>query len=301
MTITATHRLALVVALVVGLLATSVARADIGVGLYAPSAPFDGPVARLEFVSALAGRLGKPYVGRAYAKASDFAAAVKRGDIQFAVVDAPYLAALGVPYTVLAAAQRSGATAAPWYLVTSTSAKNLIELKGKSVAIPAIGAREEAFLTQVLFEGELGREHFGKIVPAPDALSALASVAHGRADAALVPGGIALPDGVHRVATLAPISWPVFVALPGASDVTDVSVAVTGFTGLQVFERFTRVGPEELRALAARFTHVEHRPQLVVPALHWTGAGLLSGRSFAIERPDVLIYLAVPAFSAEQN
>lgn len=298
MTMTATHRIALFVVL----LATSVARADIGVGLYTPSAPFDGPVARLEFVSALAGRLGTPYVGRAYAKASDFAAAVKRGDIQFAVVDAPYLAALGVPYTVLAVAQRSGATAAPWSLVTSTSAKNLLELKGKSVALPAIGAREEAFLTQVLFEGELGKEHFGKVILAPDALSALASVANGRADAAIIPGGpggVALPDGVHRVATLAPISWPVFVALPGASDVTNVSAAVTGFTGPQVFERFVRVGPDELRALAARFARAERRPQLAVPSMHWTTAGLLRGRSFAIDRPDVLTYMAVPAVRAE--
>src|SRR5262249_16173845 len=66
-----------------------------GIGLYAPTAPFSGPVARLDYVTGLAERLGGDLVGRAYAKAADFNAAVKRGELGYAVVDFAYLAAVG--------------------------------------------------------------------------------------------------------------------------------------------------------------------------------------------------------------
>jgi hypothetical protein len=278
------------------LLCASVAHADggVGVGLFAPSAPFDGPVARLDFVSALAGQLGKQYTGRAYAKATDFIAAVKRNEIKFAVVDAPFVAALGVPYTVLATCERNGTPSSSWELVTSSTARNALELRGKTLAAPAIGAHEEAFVTQVLLEGELPKEHFGKILYLPDALSALAAVEHGRADAAVVPAGLPLPAGVRKLATLTTVGWPVLVALPGAESADAVTASALAFHPPQVFDKLVKGGGDPVRALADRFGHSERRGPMAVPGLRLTAAGLLGSRTFAIARPDLATYMAVP-------
>ncbi len=44
--------------------------------------------------------------GKVYARAGDFAGAVKRGEVTLALVDATYLAATGGNYTIVAAALR---------------------------------------------------------------------------------------------------------------------------------------------------------------------------------------------------
>jgi hypothetical protein len=273
----------------------------VGVGLFTPSAPFDGPVARLDFVSALAGQLGKQYTGRAYAKATDFIAAVRRSEIRYAIVDAPFVAAMGVPYTVLATCERNGAPAASWELVTSTTAKNALELRGKILAAPAVGAHEDAFVTQVLFEGELPKEHFGKILFLPDALSALAAVEHGRAEAAVIPGGLPLPAGVHKlvtlttaVVTLTTVGWPVLVAFAPGAENEAVAAAALGFHPPQVFDRLVRAGAEGVRTLSERFAHGERRGPMAVPGLRLTAAGLLGNRTFTIPRPDLATYISVP-------
>jgi hypothetical protein len=284
--------------LVMVMAAAGGARADGGgVGLFTPSAPFEGPVARLDFVSGLAARLGPGYVGRSYARATDFVAAVKRGEIRYAVVDATFLAALGTPYTVLAEAQRGGATSTTWEVVTQVAtARSLVDLKGKVIAVPAIGAREEAFLFQVLLEGELPREHFARVVYAPDTLSALASVEHGRADAAVVPAGLPLPPGAHRVAALGAIGWPVLVALPGVAvaEAHGVAQVAQGFVPSKVFDGFVAGGDDAVRALTTRFAHaarLDRRPPLAIPALRLPTAGLVGTTRLGVVRPSALTYI----------
>ena len=262
------------------------------VGMFAPSAPFAGPVARLDFVSALAAHLGAGWTGRAYAKAGDFVAAVKRGELQYAVVDAPYLAALGVPYRILATAERGGATAAPWEVVSSSSATSLLALRGKTVAIADIGARGDSFFTEVLLEGEVGKDFFAQVVPAPDALSALAAVERGRADAAFVPSGLELPSGVRRVVTLRTISWPVLVALSGTGDPA-VTEAAGSFRG-QVFTRFVAGGGDAVRNLEGRFARRIRRAPLLIPDLRESASALAGGRAFSVPRPDPRTYIVTP-------
>jgi hypothetical protein len=267
------------------------------IGLYAPTAPFDGPVARLDFISALAahigGKTGKAMTGRAYAKASDFNAAIHRGDLHFAVVDASYLSSMGVSYTVLAVAERNGSTQATWEVVTSAPAKSVLDLRGKTVIIPAVGAREDAFVNNVLLEGELPRDFF-HITTAPDALSALAAVEHGRAEVAIVPSGLARPAGVHKVATLGQVSWPVLVALPGAgqSAADELAAAAGSFSGGAVFQRFARGGADPGHDLGERFSKVDRHAPMAVPQLHLAASTLLAGRKFSIARPEVTGYVA---------
>ncbi len=78
----------------------SSAHADtITVGLFAPTAPFPSTAARVELASKLGEDVGKALgetgVGKVFARAGDFAAAVKKGEVAVALVDASYLAVAG--------------------------------------------------------------------------------------------------------------------------------------------------------------------------------------------------------------
>ena len=212
------------------------------------------------------------------------------------MIDAPYAAAAG-GYRVLATALRDGGATVAWQLVSS-GGKNLAGLKGSVVAVPDIGARQNDFVMRVLFESELPDGHFGKVLEAPDSLSALAAVEHGRAQAALVPAGLPLPGGVARVLTLAPIGWPVLVALPKAdeADGDKVAAAAAAFGGAGVFSGFQR-GDAGLRAVAGRFSRPVRRGPLAVPAPRLAVDTLLAGRNFKIDRLDVTTLVEAPALT----
>ncbi len=187
---TAAKRLLVLVALCLAV----PARADtVTVGLFAPSAPFPSTPARLELATklgdALGSALGGSGVGKVFARAGDFQAAIKKGDVTVALVDAAYLANAGGTYTVIAEATRGGESVHGWQLV-ARSADKLGALKGKHVLVPSIGGREPEFLLNVLLGGEVGKDYFGKLEAAPDTASALAALGLGKADAAVVPASV---------------------------------------------------------------------------------------------------------------
>jgi hypothetical protein len=189
-------------------------------------------------------------------------------------------------------AERGGATTAPWELV-STGASDLESLRGKSVAMPDIGAKNDAFLNEVLLAGDVGPGFFGQVTYSPDALSALAAVERGRADAAFVPASLTLPAGVRRVTTLKAVSWPVLVALPGTTPSGAVIDAAARFKS-DVFARFVPGNGDDVRLLAARFARKLPRAPLISPEIRGSVAALLAGRSYEIARPDPRAYLQKP-------
>jgi len=286
-------------ALALVLTGRAAAEDTVTVGVYVPSAPFNGPVARLEYASKLAAQvgpaLGRKGVGKAFARAADLQAAIKRGELEYAVLDGPYLAALGVPYKVLAASQRGGASEVAWEVVTTEAAKNLNDLAGKTVVLPEIGGKGDDFLSRVLLEGELPASHFGKVIQAPDALSALAALGHGRAQVALVPASLTLPGGARRLASLGLVPWPALVALPAAreGEPEKVAAAATRVSG-DVLSGFERSGGDAYRSLARRFGRVQHRGPLAVPPQRLAVGDLLGGKSFAIPRAEVTAILPNP-------
>lgn len=290
----------LVIAIVLAL-ATATAHADdLGVGLYAPAAPFAGTSARQDYVSRLAKHLGAATgvkaVGRVYSRAGDFASAVKAGDLQFAVVDAAYLASLGSPYTVLAVATRGGDTDSSWQLVTRGSESTIAELKGKTLLCPAIGGRETEFVTNALLGGEIGKGFFAKIDTSPDVASALTALGLDRADAAVFPGGLDLPSGATKLATLPSVPWPVLVAFSSASGErrTQVLDAVGTFDGGDILGGFDRGGGDAVKALARRFGKSERRGPMVTPRLEVTVSDLVQVRKPAITRVSLTSLLAQP-------
>lgn len=286
---------ALVVALVLGSVA---AQADtITVGLFAPTAPFPTTAARVELASRLGDEVGKTLgvsaTGKVFARAGDFAAAVKRGEVSVALVDATYLAAAGGNYTVLASSVRAGDASHSWQLV-ARGAKKIGDLRGKRVLVPSVGGRETDFVTAALLGGEVKKDFFASIEAAPDTASALAALGLGKTDAAFVPAGVELPAGASVVVKLPAIAGPVLVAygsLPAAQRTT-LAGAATSFHGDATLSGFKAADADAVRALAYRFSPPVKRGPLAVPAIRLLVGDLVEGRTFTIERTPATAFLA---------
>ena len=268
------------------LLASVSARADtITVGLFAPSAPFPSTAARVEFATKLGEHfgkaLGKTATGRVYARAGDFTAAVKKGEVQVALVDPAYLAGTG-NWTALAASTRGGDATQAWQVV-SKNAKKLTDLRGKRVLVPANGGHESDFVLNVLLGG-LEKDFF-KVEAAPDTVSAIAAVSLGKADAAVVPVGADL-SGTTQVLALPALATPMLVGygtLTAEQRSALISAAGT-FKGDGIVSGFKGADADGVKAIARRFGAPVKRGPLVVPSVRLLVGDLVEGRKLAIER-----------------
>jgi hypothetical protein len=290
--------IALVLALL-ALLGDAAHAGPITVGLFAPSAPFPSTAARVELANRLGSALGQPLAGgagRVYARAGDFAAAVKKAEVTIALVDPAYLAST-TGYTVLAVAVHAGAADHGWQLVARTGT-TLAALAGKRVVVPSLGGRELDFVRYVLLGGELARGFFAGVEAAPDSASALAALALGKTDAAIVPTG-ELPAGTASVLALPALPNPVLVAygaLPAASR-DAVLAAALAFQGDATIAGFRAADGELVRGVARRFVAPVKRPPFsVLPARHVVDdlADLIRGRGFAIERTPATAFAIAP-------
>lgn len=289
---------AVLIVLLLGLAGTAAAE-PLRVGLYAPAAPFAGTSARLDYVTRLADHLaaavGEQGTGKVYARASDFAAAVKNGDLDAAVVDAAYLATSGASYTVVAIATCGGDQHGAWQLVTRGGEQTLLELKGKKLLLPSTGGRESDLVHHALLGGELAKGFFAAIETSPDTVSALAALGLARADAAIVPAGVDLPSGVTRVATLADVPWPALVVFRGSADrKKKLGAAAATFEGGDVLGGFTAGGADTIQAFARRFARPERRGPMVIPNLRLAVDALVEARAPRVRRVDLTRLLAPP-------
>lgn len=292
------RRAAAVAAVVVALFAlglAGVAAAEpVRVGVFVPSTPFEGTGARLEFATRLARHIGgDDAVGRVYGRASDFAAALRKGEIDLAVADATYLAAVGGSHAVLAVAVRGGDTRTTWDLVARGQIDSVLGLEGKTVLTPAIGGREAAFVNEALLGGEL-RPDFLRVEVSPDVLSALAALGLGKADAAVVPSGLALPAGTNRVATLPAVSWPLLIASPRTSADLQARAAERAltFSSSGAITGFRSATSDAYRSLARRFGRPVRRGPMALPNLRIAVGELIEGRAFRIDPGDARRYVA---------
>jgi hypothetical protein len=275
---------------------------DITIGLYAPTAPFESSGDRVSFINAVSDHLGPAANGakvtaKVYASASAYAAAVKKGEIQFAIVDAPYAAANGMPYTVLASATRSGDTSAQWQLIAKSSIGAIRDLKGAKVAIPTVGAKANAFVTNVLLGGEVDASYFGSITEAPDVRSAVTLITVGKADAAFVPAGTDAPSGTKRLISLPSVGWPVFVALPGSDAKLGAAFAsrLKGFGGAGGFGGFADASNGTYRGLVGAFNKsTKHGPMALPPPARLSVREILAGRTTNPALSDVLDVVEAP-------
>ena len=280
-------------------LATPAHADTLTVGLFAPTAPFSSTAARVELASHLGDHIAKAFgqtgSGKVYARASDFAAAVKKGEVTIALVDASYLAATGGTYTVIAAGVRGGETAHTWQLVARGTDK-IASLKNKRVLVPAVGGRETDFVLNVLFGGEVGHDFFSKIEAAPDTASALAALGLGKTDAALVPAGVELPAGTTAILNLPAISGPVLVVYGTvtAQRKTELLLAATTFKGDATIAAMRAADAETVHQIARRFSPPVKRGPFAVPAIRLLVGELVEGRTFLIERTPATAFAIAP-------
>lgn len=293
-----TPRALIGLAIVLGLAAP--ARADnLAVGVFAPSAPFPSTAARIDFASRLADHLGQALggggTGRVYARAGDFAAAVRRGDVTVALVDATYLAS-ATGYTVLAASLRGGKTTHGWQLV-ARGATRIADLRGKRVLVPSTGGREADLVYNVLLGGEVARGYFGKLEVAADTASALSALALGRADVAVVPAGVELPAGTSTVLALPAIAGPLLVAYGKLTPAQRAALATAApaFRGDATIAGFRVADLDGARAIARRFQIAPKRGPFVVPAVRLVVGDLVEGRTFTIARTPATAFATLPA------
>ena len=277
----------------VAVAAQPVAAEPVTVGVYVPSMPFEGTAARLELASKLATHLaGSDGVGRVYGKAGDFAAALAKGEIQLAVVDASFLAASGVAHSDLAVAVRDGDSSVPWQLVARAPVASVLDLRGKTVVAPVASPAD--FVGNAMLGGELPAGFF-KVEASPDVVSAVAAVELGKVDGAVVPAGVSLPAGVTRVAALPPVSWPVLIAARGAPAdvVARARERAVSFPGSGAIAGFRTTGTDGYVALARRLRRPVRRAPMLLPDLRITVGELLAGRTFTIARPPLTAYLGI--------
>jgi hypothetical protein len=274
------------------------ARAEtLTVGLFAPSAPFDGVGARVDYATKLATHLGKAIgadgAGKVYGRAGEFAAAVKKGEVQVALVDAAYLAAAGGG-TVIAASVRNGEANRGWQIVARGDVADVKALQGKTLLVPSVGGREADFVLNALFGGDLVKGYFAGITASPDTASALAALGLGRADAAVVPADASLPAGVSRVSSLPPVPGPMLVVYGTitADRRAALVAAARAFDGDQAVPGFTADDGDLVRALARKLTAAPKRGPMAVPGVRLLVGDLVVERALVIEPTDPRRYVA---------
>ena len=192
---------------------------------------------------------------------------------------------------VLAASVRGGEIEQRWQLV-GRGAKKLADLRGKRVLVPGNGGKEADFALNVLLGG-LDKDFF-KIEVAPDSVSAVAAVGLGKADAAIVPGGIELPSGTSQVLALGAVATPMLVAYGGLTPQQRTAIinAAASFKGDGTVGGFRAADGEAVKAIARRFGAPVKRGPLVVPSVRLVVGDLVEGRKLAIERTPATAFAA---------
>jgi hypothetical protein len=161
------------------------------IAIYAPNAPFATGQDRFNFVGRLAAQItsvaGVAAEGKSFTNSADFEKAIAAKQVDFAVVDGIYLAMKGVPWAVMATATTGGETSPKWGVFSSTVTAPK-DLQGKKLAIARTGSRDDDFIANAIFEGELQvKKFFGPKTTAPDISSAVSAVSLNKADAVIAP------------------------------------------------------------------------------------------------------------------
>ncbi|MDQ3264439.1 MAG: hypothetical protein M3Y59_12370 [Myxococcota bacterium] len=164
------------------------ARAEVVVGVFLPISVADGEQ-RFQIAQQLAGSLqqslGAPVEGRSFGRFEDFTQALNSGEITLGVVDGWVAGQLPPGISPLAVGQAAGDKQR--VQLVSKEKKTVPALKGARLAVVRGATGQEAkLLSNLFFQGDLPAPHF-KLVPVPNAESALEALQAGAADAAVLP------------------------------------------------------------------------------------------------------------------
>lgn len=301
--------LGLVVGLLFGLWAAGgVARADLNLALYAPTAPLESAEARFAFVERLARHLqgaGIPVVGRAFARSQDLESAIKRGQVDLAILDALYLAERGASYPVLAVATAGGEVTARWGLYTAADrpATTLQGLTATRLSWVQAGGRDSSYIDNVFLEGEIKTAQFFVLrPPATDLSGAISDVLLRRADCVFASEQAVAGKGLRRVLETGRIPHPALVQVQARLDRTlteQIQRAMLGAAALGGLDGWRASAGEPYRQLRARLQGRAAQRRLVMsepqPLLREVNAGMLVRPEITPTAPPLRTLLSVPA------
>lgn len=254
--------------IILGVLASSPAFAQpkkIRVGIYAPSIEFGASTARVAYVQALAKAIeqntGLAVEAQSYANL----AALKKDDVDFAIVDGPcYATNLG--WRLLATAQIGGGTTRPYALFVN-GATNMQGLRGKKLAFIAAGCNDTGFVDNAMLESEVDPGFFGARVGKPDLTAAIAEVAQTKtSQAVFAPAGSV--KGLTKLFDTGNVPNPAFVSL-GAKvpqpTIDKIQAAVIGYGGGGAIAGWTKPARDIYTSFAGRLGRVVKQPVFAAP------------------------------------
>jgi hypothetical protein len=245
-------------AILLALTATAYAQPDgpdkITIGIFAPTVEFGAAQARLAYAQGLAKAIEQNTGIKTEAQSYANAAALKRDNVDFAIIDGVCYAG-NMSGRLLATATIGGGTTRPWGLFSSAG-DTMQALKGKKLAFIAAGCNDAAFIDNAMLESEVDPSFFAQRSGKPDLTAAVADVASYKASQAVfAPVGSA--KGLAKVFDTGAVPNPAFVALSDrvpAAVVDKVAAAVIGFGGAGAIAGWTKPSRDIYAQLAARMT-----------------------------------------------
>lgn len=160
------------------------------VALYAPTSPLPTAEARFAFADKVAQKLqssGIAAEAKVFAKSGDLESAIKKGQVDLAILDAFYLADRGSGYPVVAVATASGEQFLRWGLYTHLPTGSILDMSGKRLAWVSPSGGQPTYITNVLLYGEVKAQFFQLRPAAPDLSAAVSEVVLRRADCVFAP------------------------------------------------------------------------------------------------------------------
>lgn len=227
-------------------------------GVYAPSVEFGSSTARLGYAQALGKSIEQATGISVEAKSYANLAALKKDNVDFAIIDGPcYATNLG--WKLLATALINGGTSRG-YALYSSAGNNLLAVKGKKLAFVQTGCNDAGFIDNAMLESELEASFFGARIGKPDVSAAVAEVASLRtAQAVFAPTSAGGVGKLTKVFDTGTVPNPAFVGvnakLPQAV-VDKAAAAVSSYGGGGAISGWSKPVRELYTGLASRLGRV---------------------------------------------
>jgi len=259
----------------------------ITVAIYAPSVEFGASTARVAYVQSLAKAIEQNTGLQVDAQSYANLAAMKKDNVDFAIVDGPcYATNLG--WKLLATAQIGGGSTRSYALFAS-GASEMQALKGKKLAFIAAGCNDAGFVDNAMLESEVDPAFFTR-VGKPDLTAAIAEVAQTKtAQAVFAP--VASVKGLTKLFDTGAVPNPAFVdvgsKLPQAT-VDKVAAAVIGFGGGGAIAGWSKPSRDIYTSFAGRLGRAAKTPIFANPE-----PVRIDARDVLIEPPTIKDYALV--------
>lgn len=237
--------------------ASAQAPAQITVGIYAPSVPFETAQARLAYVQGLAKAIEQNTGIKTKADSYASMAALKNAKPDYAIVEAQCYAT-NSGWQLLANANIGGGTTRAWALYSSAGG-NMQSLKGKKLAFMATGCNDNGFIDNAMLESEVDAGFWGGRSGETGGITAAVAAVSSYKTAQAVFAPESAAKGLTKVFDTGTVANPAFVEVNskmGATTTNKVAAAVVGYGGGGAIQGWLRPQRDVYQALAGRMQPV---------------------------------------------